>query len=126
MIQRGSFLNVIDNSGARKVQCIGLYNGFKKKFANLGDIILITVKRLRSKRREFVKAKKGQIYKALIVRVKSNTKFKENCFFFKENAVVILNPKNKLLGARIFGGVPQQLRYSKFLKLISLAFGLIR
>jgi large subunit ribosomal protein L14 len=126
MIQRGTFLSVIDNSGARKVQCIGLYNGFKKRFANLGDTILITVKRLRAKRREFVKAKKGQIYKALIVRVKNQSNFKGNCFSFKENAVVILNQKNKLLGTRIFGGIPQQLRYTKFLKLASLAFGIIK
>ena len=95
MIQVGTYLNVADNSGARKVQCIGIYGGFQKRYAKLGSIILVTVKRLRSKRREFVKAKKGLLYKALIIRTKSPTCFNNTLYSFKENAVVILNNKNK-------------------------------
>lgn len=126
MIQIGSYLNVADNSGAKKVQCISLLGGFKQRYAVLGSKILVTVKKLRSKRREFVKAKKGSIYNALIVRVKAKFFLKGSYLSFKDNAVVILNQKGKPLGTRIFGSIPFFLRYTKFCKLISLSLGVVK
>ncbi|MEY5042168.1 MAG: hypothetical protein RLZZ414_1727 [Bacteroidota bacterium] len=125
MIQIGTFVTVSDNSGARKAQCIGIYQGFQSRYANIGNIILISIKKLRSKRRDVSKVKKGQIYKALIIRTKSPTLSYNEKYSFKENSVVILNQKNKLLGTRIFGSVPKKLRFTKFLKITTLAFGIM-
>jgi len=125
MIQIGTHVIVSDNSGARKAMCIGLYNGFQSSFAGVGDTILVTVKRLRSKRRNLSKAKKGSIYKALIIRVKVIYKNYNSSYSFNENSIVLLNQKNKLLGTRIFGALPKKLRYTKFSKLITLSLGLL-
>jgi len=125
MIQKGSQLNVIDNSGARFVCCIHIPNGYRRRYARVGDIIVVSVKRLRNKRKLFSKVKKGDVLKALIVKTKIvlNSYSLENVSF-KENSVVILNKQNKLIGTRLFGFIPSSLRYSKYLKLISLAAGL--
>ena len=125
MIQIGTNVIVSDNSGARKAMCIGLYNGFQSSFAKTGDIILVTVKRLRAKRRNLSKAKKGSMYKALVIRVKVLYKNHNSSYFFNDNSVVLLNQKNKLLGTRIFGALPKNLRYTKFSKLITLSSGLL-
>lgn len=87
-------------------------------------IIIVSVKSIRSKRKLTVRAKKGTLQKALIVRIKTKyKKFNGNSFQFFENSVVILNKKNKLLGTRIFGSLPKSLRYTKYLKLVSLSAG---
>jgi len=125
MVQIGTNVIVSDNSGARKAMCIGLYNGFQSSFAGVGDIILVTIKRLRAKRRNLSKAKKGGMYKALIIRVKVSYKNYNSSYFFNENSVVLLNQKNKLLGTRIFGALSKNLRYTKFSKLITLSAGLL-
>jgi len=126
MIQTGTYLNVQDNSGARLVQCIKIFKGYKSRYSYIGDSILVSIKRLRTKRRLLSKVKKGEICKALIIRTK--TKFKTlnngNFNFFTENAVVLINKQNKLIGTRIFGVVPKKLRYTKFFRLISLSLGL--
>ena len=125
MVQIGTRLIVSDNSGARKALCIGIYNGFQRSFARIGDIILVTIKRLRAKRRNLSKVKKGQIYKALIIRVKTFIKGYNTIYSFNENAVILLNQKNKLVGTRIFGAIPKKLRYTKFFKLINLSAGIL-
>jgi len=74
MIQTNTYLNVIDNSGAKNVSCIKVAPGYKKRYASIGDIITVSVKNLRSKRRATSKVKKGEVLKALVVRTKSNLK----------------------------------------------------
>jgi large subunit ribosomal protein L14 len=124
MIQQGSYLEVIDNSGAKKVMCIKIINtGYKQRYARVGSLILISVKSTRSSK--ILKVKKGDMYKALIVRTKAKSfskvyNFKQNF----ENAAVLLNKQYKLLGTRIFGKIPKQLKFSKFLKLTTLSSGL--
>lgn len=122
MIQIGSYLNVRDNSGAKSVYCIGFLK--KQKFSYLGDIIQVVVKRLRRKRRRFSKLKKGDLVRALIIRSKlKNTNIGNNSIKFYENSVVLLSKSNKLLGTRIFGLVPKTFRYTKYMKILSLAKG---
>lgn len=127
MIQLNSILNVVDNSGAKYVSCINVGKGFNKKYAVIGDIILVSVKKLRNKRRITSKVFKGDICKAIIVR--SKTKNKNFLHFynikFLENSVVLLNRQNKFLFTRIFGVLPFFFRYSKFLRIVSLSLGLV-
>lgn len=126
MIQNGSYLNVIDNSGARVAYCIKVSFGFKRRYASIGDLIVISIKSLRTKRRSTSKTKKGEIHKAVIVRTKKKQKnaFGDSFSFF-ENSIVLLNKQHKFIGTRIFGSVPKKLRYTKFLKIISLSSGLV-
>lgn len=125
MIQNGTYLNVQDNSGARLVQCIKISKGYKSRYSSIGDLILVSIKKLRTKRRLLSKVKKGEIFKALIIRTKTKFKTLNNGNFqsFTENSVVLLNKQNKLIGTRIFGFVPKKLRYTKFFRLISLSSG---
>ena len=126
MIQAGTVLNVVDNSGGRKVRCIKVFPGFKRRYANIGDVVLVSIKSLRTKRRATSKVKKGEIFKALIVRTKS----KKSNFFgesvqFLENSVVLLNRQNKILGSRVFGSIPSVFRFSRHLRVVSLSAGLV-
>jgi large subunit ribosomal protein L14 len=127
MIQIGTFLNVIDNSGARNVATIKILGGYKRRYAYVGDTILISVKNIRSKRRFSSKTKKGEIYKALIVKTKNKSKtFNGDSIQFLENSVVLLNKQNKLVGTRVFGSVSKKLRYTKFLRVVSLSYFYLR
>lgn len=126
MIQNGSYLNVIDNSGAKTVYCIKVISGFKRRYAVIGDLITVSIKVLRSKRRASSKTKKGEIYRAVIVRVRQKKNlFSGDSIKFFENSVVLLNKQNKFIGTRVFGTVPKVLRYTKFLKIISLSSGTV-
>ena len=78
MIQSGTLLHVIDNSGAAQVKCLKVLNGYKRRYASIGDFVLVSVKNLREKRKQFSRVKKGEIYKAFIVHVKFNTKLYNN------------------------------------------------
>jgi len=125
MIQVGTFLNNVDNCGARKVLCIKVLKNYKKRYARVGDLILITIKKLRSKRRAFSRTKKGSVYKALIIKTKAKlTKFNGDSISFFENSVVLLNKQYKLIGTRVFGLVPKKIRYTKFLRITSLSSGI--
>lgn len=126
MIQIGTQLTVIDNSGARKVTCIKIISS-KKKYAFIGEIIYVSVKSLRAKRRIFSKVQPGDLYKALVVKTKLKTinKFNNSLYLFK-NSVILINKQNKLIGTRIFESIPNKLRYTKYLRILSLAAGLIK
>jgi large subunit ribosomal protein L14 len=125
MIQKGSKLNVIDNSGARFVSCIHVPCGYRRRYAFIKDIIVVSVKKLRNKRKLFSKVKKGEVINALIVRTKTSLKsYSSENLYFKENSVVLLSKQNKLIGTRLFGIIPINFRYTKYLKLVSLAAGL--
>jgi large subunit ribosomal protein L14 len=126
MIQVGSFLNVIDNSGAKKACCIKIVKGYKKRYAKIGDVITVSIKSIRKKRKRFVKANKGEIYKALVVRtIKSKGNFSGYSLRFFENSVVLLNKKNKLIGTRVFNALPSFLRQTKYIRLLSICSGFI-
>ena len=124
MIQNGTYLNVIDNSGAKTVYCIQVKGGYKKRYANIGDIITVSVKALRSKRRSTSKVKKGDVLKALVVRTKVGAKdFSGKKISFLENSAVLLNNQFKPLGTRVFGPVPKAFNYTKYLKVPSISSG---
>ena len=125
MIQKGTYLNISDNSGAKKVCCLHIYKN-KKNFAKLGDLILVSVKSLRSKKRLKSKVKKGELYKALIIRTK-NFQNKQNTFSmsFTENSVILLDKKYKLMGTRIIGPISKEFKKTKYARIISISYALI-
>lgn len=127
MIQKSTSLQVVDNSGAKVVSCISIGKGFNKKFAKLGDLILVSVKSLRNKRRLTSKVRKGEICFALIIRVKINKKQNFFCdkIKFSENSVILFTKQKKFLFTRIFGGVSLLFRYSKYTRIISLSSGIL-
>jgi large subunit ribosomal protein L14 len=126
MIQVGTVLNVIDNTGAKTARCLKVFPGYKRRYANLGDIILVSVKSFRSKRRDLLKIKKGELYYALILRTRCpKYVFSGDSFFYLENpAIILLTKQNKIVGSRIFGGLSKSFRYTKFLKVLSLSSGI--
>lgn len=126
MIQKESILNIIDNSGAKLGRCIKVNKGYKCRYGTVGDVITLSIKNLRSKRRLLSKVKKGSVCKGLIIRSKiTRIDFSGSNVAFDENSIILLTKKNKLLGTRIFGKLPKLLRFSRYLKLISLSSGII-
>jgi large subunit ribosomal protein L14 len=118
MIQMQSNLDVADNSGARRVQCIKVLGGSKRRTAGVGDIIVVTVKDAIPRGR----VKKGDIHKAVIVRTSKEIRRKDGSSIrFDRNAAVLINPQGEPIGTRIFGPVTRELRARQFMKIISLA-----
>jgi large subunit ribosomal protein L14 len=118
MIQQESRLNVADNSGAREVLCIRVLGGTGKRYASVGDKIIVTVKSALSSST----LKKGTVSKAVIVRTKKEVRRKDGTYIrFEDNAAVLLNQNDEPRGTRIFGPVARELREKQFMKIISLA-----
>jgi large subunit ribosomal protein L14 len=118
MIQTESILNVADNSGAKKVLCIRVLGGTRKRYARIGDVIVVTVKEAIP----HAKVKKGDVMKAVIVRTVKEIKRTDDTWIkFDENAAVILASSGEPIGTRIFGPVARELRNQGFMKIISLA-----
>ena len=118
MIQTETVMEVADNSGAKKVQCIKVLGGSKKKFATVGEIIVVSVKDAIPRAR----VKKGQVMKAVIVRTKSGVSRNDGSTIrFDTNAAVLINNNKEPIGTRIFGPVPRELRSAGYMKIISLA-----
>ena len=118
MIQMQTNLNVADNSGARKVQCIKVLGGSKRKIASIGDVIVVSVKEAIPRG----KVKKGDIHRAVIVRTAKEIRRNDgSAIRFDSNAAVLLTNQNEPIGTRIFGPVTRELRLKKFMKIISLA-----
>ncbi|HEV09316.1 MAG: 50S ribosomal protein L14 [Sulfurihydrogenibium sp.] len=118
MIQRGTYLNTADNSGAKKVQCIGIPGGAKKMYATVGDVITVTVKSAIPNGT----AKKGKVYKAVVVRTKKEVARPDGSYVkADDNAVVLLNNQLEPIGTRILGPVCRELRSKGFYRIISLA-----
>lgn len=125
MIQKGTYFNVVDNSGGKKAYCMHVYGGYRKRYAKIGDVVVVSLQSIKSK--ENIKIKKGDVVKALIVRTKETKKnFADQIVSFFDNSVVLLNNQNKLLGTRIFIPVLRSFRATRFLRIISLASGLIK
>jgi large subunit ribosomal protein L14 len=118
MVQVQTRLNVADNTGAKELMCVGVLGGSGRKFANIGDIIVASVK---SATPDGV-VKKGEVVKAVIVRTKKGINRKDGSYIrFDENAAVIVNDDKNPRGTRIFGPVARELRDKEFMKIISLA-----
>lgn len=115
MIQQQTILKVADNSGAKNVKCIKVLGGFKRKCAKLGDIIVVSIKSLRNKSKKISKVRKGEIYKALIIKTRKKQKNKDgSLIFFNNNSVSLMSKQNKPLASRILGPIPKNLKKSKF------------
>jgi len=118
MIQTETVLNVADNSGTRKVLCMRVLGGSRKRYASIGDVIIVAVKEAIP----HAKVKKGDVVKAVIVRtVKELKRMDDTWVKFDDNAAVILSGSGEPLGTRIFGPVARELRNQGFMKIISLA-----
>ena len=118
MIQTQTLLNVADNSGARKVMCVRVLGGTRKRYAEIGDVIVVSIKEALPQS----KVKKGDVMKAVIVRTLNSYKRPDDTWVrFDENAAVILANSGEPVGTRIFGPVARELRNQGFMKIISLA-----
>ena len=118
MIQMQTNLDVADNSGARRIQCIKVLGGSKRKTAGVGDVIVVSVKDAIPRG----KVKKGDVHRAVIVRTSKEIRRPDGTAIrFDRNAAVLLSPQGEPIGTRIFGPVTRELRAKKFMKIISLA-----
>lgn len=125
MIQQRTVLKVSDNSGAKTARCLKILKGFKKKFAKVGDIIIVSIKQLRNKLKKTSKVRKKELYQALIIRTKYTCKpYKKTAYakIFNNNSVVLLNKQENPLGTRIFGPLPKILKKKNFQKLGSISY----
>ena len=118
MIQMQTILEVADNTGARKVMCIKVLGGSKRRYASVGDIIKVSIKAAAPRGR----VKKGDVYNAVVVRTAKGVRRPDGSLIkFDGNAAVLLNTKLEPIGTRIFGPVTRELRTERFMKIVSLA-----
>ena len=118
MIQVQTYLDIADNSGARRVMCIKVLGGSKRRYAHIGDVIKVTVKEAIPRGR----VKKGQVRDAVVVRTKKGVRRPDGSLIrFDGNAAVLLNASKQPIGTRIFGPVTRELRNEKFMRIVSLA-----
>jgi large subunit ribosomal protein L14 len=118
MIQQESRLKVADNSGAKEVLCIRVLGGTRKRYASIGDKIVVTVKAANPSGN----LKKGAVSKAVVVRTRKEVRRKDGSYIrFEDNAAVLLNEKNEPIGTRVFGPVGREVREKEFMKIVSLA-----
>jgi large subunit ribosomal protein L14 len=118
MVQTTSTLDVADNSGAKKIMCIRVLGGTKRKYASIGDVIVVSIKEAIPN----AKVKKGEVAKAVIVRTKKEVSRPDGSYIrFDTNSAVLVDKDNEPVGTRIFGPVARELRAKRFMKIISLA-----
>jgi len=118
VIQMQTVLEVADNSGARRIQCIKVLGGSKRRYAGVGDVIKVSVKDAIPRG----KVKKGEVYNAVVVRTRKGVRRQDGSLIrFDGNAAVLLNARLEPIGTRIFGPVTRELRTNRFMKIISLA-----
>jgi len=118
MIQQESRLDVADNSGAKKLYCIKVLGGTRRKYASVGDVVIVSVKEAIPNS----KVKKGEVHKAVVVRTRRAVRRPDGSYIrFDENAAVLINDQDQPRGTRIFGPVGRELRDHKFMRIVSLA-----
>lgn len=118
MIQSSTYLDSADNTGAKSLFCIKVLGGSGRKYAGLGDVIVVSVKEAIPKSR----VEKGSVYKAVIVRVRKEQRRPDGTYVrFDDNAAVIIDKENEPIGTRVFGPIARELRLKGFMKIISLA-----
>lgn len=126
MIQQQTILKVYDNSGAKTAKCIKVLGGFKKKYAKLGDIIIVSIQQLRNKSKKTSKVKKKEIYKALIIKTKTKHQKKDGSQInFNDNGVVLINKQDNPVSTRITSPIPKVLKKKKLQKFISISSGIV-
>lgn len=131
MIQSETILQVADNSGAKTIKCIKILGGYKKKYAKVGDIIVTSIQELRNKFKSTSKVKKGEVYKALIIRTKKKIKKKDGTILYTnkktkdENSAVLINKKGNPVASRLLEPVPYKLKKKLFLKFVNISPGLL-
>lgn len=124
MIQTQTIFRVSDNSGAKKVKCIKVLGGFKRKVASVGDVIVVSIRRVKQHKKKKIKVKEGEVSYGIVIRTKSRFQRKNfSSFLCKENSLVLLNANKKPIGTRIIGPVPKEFRSSKFMRIASLSSG---
>lgn len=126
MIQNQSILTIVDNSGAKSARCIKILGGFQRRYAYMGDTVVVAIQKIRSKSKSKSKVKKGEVLRAVIIR----TKFKHfkkdgSSFLFNLNAGVLINKQNKPIASRILGPVTKNLKTNKNMKVASLSAGFL-
>ncbi len=118
MIQQQTRMDVADNSGAKKLYCIKILGGTRRKYASVGDVVVVSVKEAIPNS----KVKKGEVHKAVVVRTRRAVRRPDGSYIrFDDNSAVLINPQNEPIGTRIFGPVARELRAKKFMKIVSLA-----
>jgi large subunit ribosomal protein L14 len=118
MIQMQTMLEAADNSGARRLMCVKVLGGSKRRYANVGDVIKVSVKEAIARG----KVKKGEVYNAVVVRTRKGVRRADGSLIrFDSNAAVLLNNQLQPIGTRIFGPVTRELRSAEFMKIVSLA-----
>ena len=118
MIQMQTSLESADNYGAKRLQCIKVLGGSRRRYASLGDVVVVSVKEALPK----AKVRRGEVHRAVVVRVKQNVRRPDGSYIrFDDNAVVLLNPQGEPIGTRIFGPVARELRARKLTRITSLA-----
>ena len=120
MIQPGTLLNISDNSGAKSVECIKILGKANHSYGTIGDLIVVSVKKLRKKGN--IKVKKKEICLGLITQTKRNkTRNQSNSFYFGANNCILLTKKKNFIGNRVFGVLPKELKQKKYLKILTLS-----
>ncbi|HCK33978.1 MAG TPA: 50S ribosomal protein L14 [Gemmatimonadetes bacterium] len=118
MIQQESILKITDNTGAKSALCIRVLGGSKRRYAGVGDVIIVTIKDAIPN----AAIKKGEVVEAVVVRTAKETRRKDGSYIrFEDNAAVLINPQGEPRGTRIFGPVGRELREKKYMKIVSLA-----
>ncbi len=118
MIQHRSMLEVADNSGAKKAQCIKVLGGSQRRYAGMGDVVVVSIKEALPESN----VKKGTVTKAVVVRTKKESRRPDGSYIrFDQNAVVLINAEGDPIGTRIFGPVARELRWKEYMKIVSLA-----
>lgn len=118
MIQMQTVLDVADNSGARKVMCVKVLGGSRRRYATIGDVIVVSIREAMPN----AKVKKGDVSRAVIVRTAKEVSRQDGSYIrFDNNSAVLISPTNEPIGTRIFGPVARELRNKKFMKIVSLA-----
>ena len=118
MIQQESILKITDNTGAKSALCIRVLGGSKRRYAGVGDVIIVTIKDAIPN----AAIKKGEVVEAVVVRTAKETRRKDGSYIrFEDNAAVLINPQGEPRGTRIFGPVARELREKKYMKIVSLA-----
>jgi len=125
MIQQETRLKVSDNSGAKLVKCIKVLGGLKRKNAYIGDVIVVSILKLRNRSKITSKVKKGEVYKALVLRTKKSYNKKSYRLFFKSNYVCLINKQGKPIATRVFGPLPEKLKYKSYFKISSISTGFV-
>lgn len=127
MIQKESFLDVVDNSGAKKALCIHIYNGYKKRSATVGDLIKVTIKRTRKKDIENLKIKKGDLSKAIVTSVKNYITFYDGeKKSYDINSIVLISDQNKYLASKVTISLENSIfRHTKYCKLLRISDGIV-